>query len=785
MWALFSWENSATNPDLVECGSGFRKPQKILPLAAMAFQPKDYKVSTSTSSVPSSSSAPACTTTLVAATAGQDKCDRMREDEQTAANEHVASPGSHPFAAGSDSDASIMESLNEALKKGRKTRTRETREERVTDKGDMAKMKSQQSEMLPKVKNPDPKPRLKVVLPGPAQQTLTKERFDHFFDKSSYKRKKPEPDHHASSPPPPRDCATPQRKKKEPEIDVEGDPEPERVLENRDEDVTACGGRGEKLSGADVASISAASASLEKMDAFSCPSPTLHASDQSDQRARVPEHDAGNASVAATLPTDGLPDLGSVELPSVPPECPQVEVPDVPMPDQHVNAAGTAECGPEKTYVAASGVEPTLLDTPGCPTLFNAEIGSPKKPPTAGHDGDLGEFAPDDATQGNDDATNPVRTGSAEESSKALPQSKAATNMQPQPQPTSECLASVSGPHHVHDHGPQAENLEKQEQREDLDAEGLTFLFGPPGPAESPKDEEIFAAFGLADAEELPGKFDKSDKFDKSPLPPKIASARFRPNKYLARNILEGLSFHNDAMHFMDNDEEFFDRDALMQVLSAASSDSMSTSFSGIEAPHTASCANRIALAEYLGIPAGEIPMPRLLHMVEWGTEEQRELLVVSRQTGACLFGDIAEFFRPELSDTLAYLKDLGGSYFLALHLDLTLLTTTYYYLLLLTTTYYYLLLLTTTYYYLLLLTTTYYYLLLLTTTYYYLLLLTTTYYYLLLLTTTYYYLLLLTTTYYYLLLLTTTYYLLLSTYYLVLSTEYLVLSTEYLVLST
>eukprot|EP00435_Cladocopium_sp_Y103_P057289 s1602_g19.t1 len=681
VWALFSWEASSKNPDLVECGSGFRKPQKILPLAAMAFQPKDYKASTSTStSSAPSSAAPASATTVGAPTSGQAKCDRMCEDEQAAANKHdneaeagasVArplSPDSPPFDAGSDSDASMLESLNKELKKGRKTKRSQKQASDVHVQPSptvLAKAKSEKPE----------KPRLKVVLKGPDQQTLTRERFDHFFDRTRYQshRKQDEHGHDdaaASSPPPPppRDCATPQRKKREPEIEAKGDQE--RVREHTDEDVKMCGG-GEKLSGEDVSPALATSGSIsfQKPDVLSCP--TLHASDQSDQSQRAhTAHDVGDMSDAATLCKDGLPNLRDV--PSVHIESPQVEVPDVPMPDQRVSATNTstAECGSEKTSVAATGVASTLLDTPGS-ALDCGDRVTTQELPAGGHTGDGGECA-SDAAQGDADVTipaNPVNTVSVPES-EDLP-SHVSEPSEDVPHSKAECLSSGGGgPPHVHDHGANAEHLEKQQKPEkEPNAEGQTFLFGPPGPGDFP--EEVFDDH----AKELWDKYDKSiesikfiksdksDKSDKFPdLPPDVESARSRPNKYLARNLLEGLAFPNDAMHFMDNDEEFFGRDALMRVLNAASSDSMSTPFSGIEAPHTASCANRIALAQYLGIPVTEIPMPRLLNMVEWGAEEQRELLVVCKQTGSCLFGDIAEFFRPELQDTVAFLKDVGGS---------------------------------------------------------------------------------------------------------------------------
>lgn len=110
-------------------------------------------------------------------------------------------------------------------------------------------------------------------------------------------------------------------------------------------------------------------------------------------------------------------------------------------------------------------------------------------------------------------------------------------------------------------------------------------------------------------------------------------------------------------MEFIDNDPDFFGDDALSHLLAASHEDSISTSFSGIESPHTAACCNRLALARKLGLDPSAVPFPRLHHMIKWDSESQAELLIVARQTGACLFGDIASFFRPELKETIDHLK--------------------------------------------------------------------------------------------------------------------------------
>ena len=118
----------------------------------------------------------------------------------------------------------------------------------------------------------------------------------------------------------------------------------------------------------------------------------------------------------------------------------------------------------------------------------------------------------------------------------------------------------------------------------------------------------------------------------------------------IAGSLLEGLQWHD---HAMDVIEDSVDLD-MHDIVRAAHADTMSTAFSGIEAPHTASCANRSAMGKALGM---DIPFPRLLHMIEFDPQNQQELLLVARETGACLFGDIGGFFRPELSEVLEQLR--------------------------------------------------------------------------------------------------------------------------------
>lgn len=157
-----------------------------------------------------------------------------------------------------------------------------------------------------------------------------------------------------------------------------------------------------------------------------------------------------------------------------------------------------------------------------------------------------------------------------------------------------------------------------------------------------------------APAYAMPPCDDMIDKIQEYPF----LEAVKRPNKRMVSNMLDGLAFHDDALDFMDTDHDFFGDsaiDSLVQCAMDSDQDTMSTSFSGIESPHTAACAHRQALSRRLG---KKIPYPRLLHMIEWDTACQGELLITAKETGSCLFSDIGSFFRPELHETIKSLRD-------------------------------------------------------------------------------------------------------------------------------
>ena len=165
--------------------------------------------------------------------------------------------------------------------------------------------------------------------------------------------------------------------------------------------------------------------------------------------------------------------------------------------------------------------------------------------------------------------------------------------------------------------------------------------------------------FGSISSDSLEGAGGHDDVDAEAPPPPSgtlkesaadtsedVEAARTRHNKYVASNLMEGYAFHTDCMSFLEAE---YGEEMLLKMVANADDDTMSASFSGIEAPHTAACANRLALAKHLGIPPDQVPLPKLLHMIEWDSENQEELLLIARQTGACLFSD------PRLSKQIVF----------------------------------------------------------------------------------------------------------------------------------
>lgn len=135
-----------------------------------------------------------------------------------------------------------------------------------------------------------------------------------------------------------------------------------------------------------------------------------------------------------------------------------------------------------------------------------------------------------------------------------------------------------------------------------------------------------------------------------------LASLIQQPSR-IVKTVKQGLEFQRDALQFLVTDESCDDPESLVNHLQeAVQYDSLSTCYSGIESAHTATNCNAYAFSEATGNPMVRVP---LLHMVEWDTENQQELMMVAEShPECCLFGDISSFYRDELSETIGQLKD-------------------------------------------------------------------------------------------------------------------------------
>lgn len=80
--------------------------------------------------------------------------------------------------------------------------------------------------------------------------------------------------------------------------------------------------------------------------------------------------------------------------------------------------------------------------------------------------------------------------------------------------------------------------------------------------------------------------------------------------------------------------------------------DSLSTAFSGVRSPETAANVLRFRLGQRLGYEIKN-NNGKLGHMVEWDKSCQQECLLAASVEGSCLFGDINQFYRPELQETV------------------------------------------------------------------------------------------------------------------------------------
>ena len=93
-----------------------------------------------------------------------------------------------------------------------------------------------------------------------------------------------------------------------------------------------------------------------------------------------------------------------------------------------------------------------------------------------------------------------------------------------------------------------------------------------------------------------------------------------------------------------DDDEALHTLNSLAMQLE---DDSLSTAFSGVRAPETGMAIMRFRLEKRLGRTISH--NTKASHMIEWNAASQEECKLAGSVEGSCVFGDIGQFFRPEL----------------------------------------------------------------------------------------------------------------------------------------
>ena len=141
----------------------------------------------------------------------------------------------------------------------------------------------------------------------------------------------------------------------------------------------------------------------------------------------------------------------------------------------------------------------------------------------------------------------------------------------------------------------------------------------------------------LQDEHEQDSRVQLPDSFQVSP----------NRDRKVVKTMAESFMFENDCLETLwDEDGE----DKIHSIIDALQTDTMSTSFSGIEAAGTSMQILRKSLADLTGI---DIPRQRFLYQVEWNQECQQELLGLAVEHDCCLFPNIASFYRDELQSTV------------------------------------------------------------------------------------------------------------------------------------
>ena len=119
-------------------------------------------------------------------------------------------------------------------------------------------------------------------------------------------------------------------------------------------------------------------------------------------------------------------------------------------------------------------------------------------------------------------------------------------------------------------------------------------------------------------------------------------------------SLEEAFNFYDHCLDVMMEGKNAEDSEDMLSCLaSSLQHDSMSTAYSGVCAPEAAFSIWKHRVSQRLGLDV-ELPSleGKIGHMIEWNKESQAECQLAS--PGACLFGDISQFWRDELKDVVA-----------------------------------------------------------------------------------------------------------------------------------
>ena len=96
---------------------------------------------------------------------------------------------------------------------------------------------------------------------------------------------------------------------------------------------------------------------------------------------------------------------------------------------------------------------------------------------------------------------------------------------------------------------------------------------------------------------------------------------------------------------------------SLTSALQSMNEMSMSSSFSGVDAPCTAFLLLGLGLCEELSLSAEHIPRPRNAFAIEWAHHAQQELMAHPHRA-ECVFGNIRQFWHPSVAIRIAGLLE-------------------------------------------------------------------------------------------------------------------------------